>query len=105
MLSREEILAKRLKERVVEIPGVGQVKVRALTRDQVVKIRSDGEMDIAEMEQKLITAGLVEPQLSAEDVKAWYEGSPAGELSPVSEAITELSGLSVTAAKSDVPSV
>jgi hypothetical protein len=105
VLSREEILAKRTKVQTVTIPDVGDVKVRALTREEVLGIHGEGEMDVSAMEQKLIAVALVEPQLSAEDVAEWYSSAPAGELNPVTEAITKLSGLSVDAAKSVGPGV
>ncbi|WP_157621579.1 hypothetical protein [Saccharothrix sp. NRRL B-16348] len=82
------------------IPDVGDVKVRALTREEVISLQGKGEVDVAELEQGLIALALVEPQLSKEDVAEWYGSAPAGELSPVTEAITQLSGLSVGAAKS-----
>jgi hypothetical protein len=100
VLTREQILAKRTKTETVTIPDVGDVVVRALTRDEVISLQGKGELDVSELEQGLIALALVEPKLSKEDVAEWYTTAPAGELSPVTEAITKLSGLSVGAAKS-----
>lgn len=97
-VSKEDLLKARFGVEEVEIPGVGTVKVRALSRAQALTLR-DKEMSVAEVEQKLLAWALVEPEVTIEDVKAWQENSPAGELQPITAAITRLSGMETSAPK------
>lgn len=101
MLSKEELLTASFGVEVVEIPGRGAVKVRALTRGQALEVQGK-EMDVAEMERKLVAWAMVEPQLTEADVKAWQDNSAAGELQVVTEAIIRLSGMEKHADKAAV---
>jgi hypothetical protein len=97
-LSKEDLLKARFGVEEVEVPGVGTVKVRSLSRAQAMSLR-DIEMTVAESEQKLLNWAMVEPELSIADVKVWQENSPAGELQPITEAILRLSGMENSAPK------
>ncbi len=96
-VSKEDLFKKRVKQVEVDIPDVGAVTVRALTRAEVLKLGinpgSALEMDLAEAEQKLLSAAMVEPKMSQEDVKEWQENSPAAEINAVFIAVIKLSGL------------
>jgi hypothetical protein len=76
----------------VELPGVGTVKVRPLTRAEALGLRGV-ELDAAEMEQRLLALAMVEPRMSEEQVARWQAVSPAGQLEPVGSAIIRLSGM------------
>jgi hypothetical protein len=52
----------------VEVDGFGSVKVRGLTRAEVLGIQKAGALDAAAMEQKLLAIALVEPALSEDEV-------------------------------------
>jgi hypothetical protein len=97
-VNKQSLLSARTVEHEVEIPGVGTVKVRALTREEALAVRNQ-EMTVAEMEQKLLAAAMLEPQLTVKEVAMWQRNSPAGELEPVVNKIVEISGLAVEAAK------
>lgn len=84
----------------VEIPGVGTVKVRALTRAEVKACK--GKDDLTQ-ENQLIAAGMVDPVLTPDEVSEWLDNAPAGEAVAVIEAIRDLSGLGEGAQKSGVP--
>ena len=94
-VDKAALLARQLPRETIAIEGVGTVVVRALSRAEVMAInavRKEGDSPEA-LEQRLLQVGLVEPALTLEEVEEWYQNSPAGELSVVSDAITRLSGM------------
>lgn len=97
-ISKEALLKKRFGEEEVEVPGVGTVRVRALTRGQALQLEGK-EMDVAEMERRLISQAMVEPSLTEEEVGQWQDLTTAGELQVVMEAIVRLSGMEAHAGK------
>lgn len=98
--TKDSLLASRLERRDVDVEGVGTVTVRALSRAEVMDIQraTRGNTDVADLEKRMLTRGVVEPALDYEDVSAWYDAAPAGELEPISTAIAELSGMTQNAA-------
>lgn len=96
-IDKEQLLKSRLGEADVEIPGVGTVRVRALNRDEAFKMK--GSDDPLVVERRMIAAGMVSPEMTVDEVKAWQIAAPAGELEPVSDKIAELSGMTSGAAK------
>jgi hypothetical protein len=107
-LDKAALLAKRgVGGETVEIPGVGEVKVRGLTRAEVLsiqKLQGKSGVDEAEMERKLVALAMVEPELTEEEVGQWQANSPAGELVPIADAIATLSGLQVKQVKEEMRS-
>lgn len=99
---RERLMRRHLPEEDVDVPGQGTLRMRALTRDEVKGLRdeADGDMDLYEC--MLISAALVDPEMSASDVALWSKGAPAGELVIVSGAVSRLSGLGQEGSKSGV---
>ncbi|MDN5751375.1 MAG: hypothetical protein L0H64_23225 [Pseudonocardia sp.] len=97
-IDKETLLKQRFGEQEVQIPGVAVVRVRALTRGEALQVR-DKTMGTAEIERKLLAWALVEPKLTEDDVRAWQDASPAGELEVVVDAIVKLSGMEKAAAK------
>ncbi len=80
-----------LPHETVEVPGVGEVEVRGLSRAEVVQMQGCGSADA--MEDAVIAAGLVEPKLTADEVRQWRQAASSDEVRPVSDAILRLSGL------------
>lgn len=103
-VDKSALLAKRFGVEDIEVPDVGTVQVRALSRAEAHGLR-DQEMTEQEMEVRLLSLALVEPKLSEDDVKAWQEAAPAGELEPVVRAVLRLSGMEAQAAKATFPEV
>jgi hypothetical protein len=102
-VKKDALLAARLPEDDVEIPGVGTVRVRALSRAEALKVQRLGK---AEKDAHTIALGMVDPPMSVTDVQRWAESSPAGEMEAVGRRIAELSGvLTEGAQKSGVPGV
>jgi hypothetical protein len=94
---KELLFKERLPEAEVEVPNVGTIRVRALSRDEALKVRSSA--DVATIERRMIAAACLDPVLTVDEVKRWQLASPAGELEPITEKITELSGMTDGAAK------
>lgn len=91
-MDKELLLKPRLPEEDVELPGLGAVRVRGLSRGEVM-VGQKRNLGGVELERYVISIGLVEPALSEAEVGQWQDGSPAGELEPVTRAIQRLSGM------------
>lgn len=101
---KKKLFTPRLPEADVEVPGVGTFRVRALNRAEVMafqKMAADGA-DAASVERRLLSIALVDPKLTEDEVGQWQEASLAGELEPITDKVTELSGLDDGAAKEAV---
>lgn len=90
-------------EATVDVSGVGPVRVRGLSRLEVLHIQSATNPAIAE--RRVIAAGMVEPAMTERQAGEWQKRSVAGELEPVTEAIGELSGIAGRADKAAYKSV
>lgn len=107
-MDKAELFKDRLPEADVEIPGVGTVRVRGLTRAEVLKVRkaTDSENMSGDralvLERKLIATAMVDPVLTEAEVCQWQEKATAGELEPVIAKLQELSGLLPGDSKSGV---
>lgn len=99
-MDKEALFKPRLPEADVEIPGVGTVRVRGLTRGEFMSIGKIA--DVVERDLHLVAVGMVDPKLSVSEVRRWMESSPAGEMEPVGEKIAELSGMLSDSAKEAV---
>lgn len=104
MIDKETLLKGLTPERVVDLPGVGDVRVRGLSRSEAVSLAAVKD-DTAALEQLIIRLGLVDPALSADEVAEWYAAAPAGLTDLIINAVEDLSGLRQGAGKSGVPDV
>lgn len=99
-VDKAALLMKRpIPERDVEIPGVGSVHVRGLTRAEVMGLNEyrAGDPDI--FNAKFLAAGMADPQLTEDEVRDWMAACPFGEVEAITAAILELSGLAEGADK------
>jgi hypothetical protein len=87
----------------IELPTGKVIKVRGMTRYELMLSRKDTE-DIAEIERRMLAFCMVEPRMTAKQVEAWQKGSKPMVMAPVIEKIRELSGLGEGAQKSGVDS-
>lgn len=101
-MDKELLFKPRVTEAEVEIPGVGTVRVRGLTRGQVFAMQQ--KEGTAAQERVMLAFGMVDPQVTEAEAGRWQEASPAGELEPVTLRIQELSGLAEGADKAAVQS-
>lgn len=89
-LTRDQILARKAGHEQVPL-GTGFVVVRGMTRKEAHRSREcDGE---EEAEIFGVATCLVDPKMSIEDVRAWFEGDASGEVQPIVERILQLSGM------------
>jgi hypothetical protein len=96
--SFDQLVAEdRLPGEDVEIPGVGVVRVRALTRAEGLTLGSIKQPDV--VERKTLHYGLVSPALSEAQVGEWQRKASFGELNKLTDKIMELSGLGEDSAK------
>lgn len=77
--------------RVATLPDGGEVRVRALTPDEVEHVKT--LQDLAAKEAYIVAAGMTEPKLSEADATRWASQSVAGDVGAVLRAIAELSGV------------
>lgn len=94
IVSKDTLLKPRLTEGTVAIPGVGTVRIRSLSRAEVL---TAGERDRTGWEVALLAAGVVEPDLTEDEVRQWRENAPPDTVNVVAEAILGLSGMLSTA--------
>jgi hypothetical protein len=85
----------------VDIDGVGTLEIRALTRNEVLRIRRaadmtpkgvDGLRTLA-LEREMLVLGIVDPIMTKNQVTLWQENGPVGEVDRVATAIQQLSGM------------
>lgn len=105
-VSLATLTTKRFTKRVVTIPDVGDVVVRAISRAEALTLGvmpgQVVEIDLAVAEQKLLSAAMVSPKMTVDDVAEWQRNSPASEINVVFMAVTELSGMAAGAPKDAV---
>lgn len=99
---KSKLLANRVPTGEIEIPGVGTLKVRGLSRQELIDAQ---KWEGLEQERKILTAALIDPKLTEDEVAQWQAGSPANEINDVAMRINELSGIAQGAAKESFKSV
>lgn len=104
MIDKDAFLKASTPEETICLPGVGDVRVRGLTRSEAVSL-SEVKSDTPALERLIVRLGLVQPALSEAEVEAWYESAPSGLTDLIVNAVTRLSGADESAPKSGVPGV
>lgn len=97
MITRDALLARRLGEGEHEIPDVGTVRIRGLSRAVVLEVQA--LVEVAAADRKMLVAALVDPAVTEDDVAVWQQNSPPLEIEKLIEAIRELSGMGDGASK------
>jgi Fe2+ transport system protein FeoA len=96
-MEKELLFKPRLKEEDYEIPGVGTIRIRALSRDEAYAVQSVKATEA--QERKILSFGMVDPTITETEVFKWQQASPAGEIEGISTRISQMSGLSPEADK------
>ena len=101
-LTREQILARKTAGKTESFMWEGEevAIIRGLTRNEALTAREFGT--VIEQDNYLISKGMVEPEMSVDDVAAWADQDTAGLLSAISSRIGEISRMSEGAGKSGV---
>lgn len=97
-VDKAALFAPRLPEADVDVPGLGTVRVRGLSRAEGMRIKDMKGTEA--VERAIIAMGMVDPVLTEAEVGQWMKAAPAAEVEPVSLRIAELSGLLEDSAKS-----
>ena len=109
-LSREAILARKIGHEQVELSGGDYVVVRALKRSEMLAVKGiggDGD-DVAAIEARdnfIISVGMIDPQLTADEVAQLGETLGAADLGKISQRIGQLSGMLEDSGKQATKSV
>lgn len=99
---KARLLKPRLPEADVDVPGVGTVRVRGLSRAEQLLAVKQGDIDSAgnvnitrveAIERRMLAMAMVHPAMSDDEVRQWQRAAPAGDLEPVTRRISELSGM------------
>lgn len=98
-VSKAQLLKARLPEAEVDVPGVGTVRVRGLSRVEVLAVYQSDTSAPGAFERMMLAAGLVDPELTEEEVGQWQANSPSDDVRPVVDKVAELSGLLQDSAK------
>lgn len=85
----------------VELPGGLKVRVRGLTRYELLA-NGKGADDSAVIEARNVATCMVEPKMSISQVERWQKASQPAVIGKVTDAIRRLSGLGDGAQKSSV---
>lgn len=90
-MDKELLFKARLAEEDYDLPGVGTLRIRALSRSEALKVKSAG--DLRTQEAQILAWGIVDPLLTVAEVNRWLDAAPAGELQEISARIAVLSGM------------
>jgi len=93
---KAKLLAFHLPEGTVDVPGVGQVRVRGLSRAEVLDFDDASQ---SAREARILAQGMVDPALTEGEAAAWRTTSVPDETNSVIQKIMELSGLMKGVAK------
>lgn len=89
-------LAKRqesVNEEEHELPGIGTIRVKGLTRAVFLNAQKRWPDDVLEQERYTLSHAIVEPDLTPADIKAWQEASGPEEINQVALLVNRLSGI------------
>jgi hypothetical protein len=98
-VSKEQLFERRLDTDEMEIGTLGTIKYRALSRQETLDNQKAVDNGVADMERKMLSSAIVEPELTYQDVQKWQQMAPPNEIEPIVDAITKLSGLGEEADK------
>jgi len=96
-MDKDALLAKRLTTEELDVPDVGTIKIRALTRSEALQLGD--KKNTVERERHILVCAMVDPEMTYQDVKAWQDNATPGELEVITTAIARLSGMLDTSAK------
>jgi hypothetical protein len=100
--NKNAMMALHLPTGEVELDGIGSVLVRGLSRFEMIEVQKL-EDDRQVQDTLALHYGMVEPEMSEEEVIAWRKAGAVMEIESVARKINALSGIGKDAAKSDVP--
>jgi hypothetical protein len=97
-VDKAALLACDIDAEDLDVPGLGLVRVKGLTRAETVETMA---FEGAAWERAIIVRGLVEPRLTDEEVLNFQNNKRSGVVTTIFNQIVHLSGVERGAAKSD----
>lgn len=104
-MNKEELFIPDVDEEKVPLLRGGVVRIRSLSRLEVLHIRDTAFPTKAAYEQHVLALVMMDPVMTAEDVAQWQKNSKPKEIEHVMEEVVKVSGLGQGADKSDVQEV
>jgi hypothetical protein len=99
MVDKEALFKPRLPEADVEVPGIGTVRVRGLSRAEALEVSKIVGSGAAMIERKALAMAMLDPKMTEGEIRQWQDAASSGELNAVFEKVNELSGTTEEAAK------
>lgn len=102
MIDKELLLKPRLAEQDYEIEGVGTIRIRILSWDEVIEFKdwTSGGQSADDVYSQILHKALVDPELTQEEARLWLQNAPGGEIEDLVQQIVRASGLFEGAQKS-----
>ncbi len=89
-VTKDQLKTPRVAEGDVTLVTGGMVRVRGLSRAEMVEL---SRAEAKDHEMQVVHAALVQPEgMSLGDVKAWFKAAPSRELTMVYDKVLDLSG-------------
>lgn len=99
-VTAEALTKSHLPEDDVPLDDVGLIRVRGLSRQEVLDMPdTDGEGGLIAQNRYIVARGMVRPAMTEDAVEAWMGAGTSPEVNKALAKIGELSGLTPTAAK------
>lgn len=95
----EELTAEgQLEGEDYTIEQTGQVvRIRALSRGEVLMAQRLQDEGVAAMEAKMLSFAMVEPRMTVAKAKRWQDTTPAGRLEGLTRRVRDISGMGLLA--------
>jgi hypothetical protein len=91
-MDKAKLFEPRLPTQEVNVPGVGVVTVRGITRFEQMVFSKAANGNVAVFDRKQLAAAMVDPEITEDEAERWMQAATAGEISQVVTIIGELSG-------------
>lgn len=91
-MDKELLFSSALDDAEVEISR-GKVRVRGLSRAEIHGMNRGKDPNPTLVEQRTVQLGLVDPELTLDEVQRWYTVAPAGDIQKIVNAVLDLSGM------------
>lgn len=95
IISKEVFLKGHLPEDTIEVPEIGTIRIRALSRAEAL---ASTELVAGEREAQVLAWGLADPAITKEEAQQWRETTMPGVVNAVAYEILVLSGMTESSA-------
>lgn len=90
-MDKDLLFKPRLTEEEMELPGLGVIRVRALSQHEAHLVEQTKGTEARE--RVILRHGMVDPALTEAEVGRWQKAASAGEVTRVALKVAELSGM------------